>query len=64
MFYHVIAVPIQCSKCGGQNIAKPANDSQDWIYSCLDCGHTKEKEEPVTTTGSYIGKESNEPVEF
>jgi len=38
--------PIQCSKCGSQNIVKPMNERYV-LLRCLDCGHEQVEAQTV-----------------
>lgn len=52
MFMRINERKMQCSKCESFNIVKPANENKVWVFKCLDCGHTKDYKESITTTAS------------
>ncbi len=67
MYREFVETRIQCSKCDSLNIAEPANkDNIIWVYKCINCGHTKKYEPPVTkiTTSEHIGYFDYKPVKF
>ncbi len=72
MFMRIAERKVKCSKCGSIDIAKPVNEDALWVYKCLDCGHTKDKEDPILTTTHTKGEdwycwseeEFNKPIEF